>query len=569
MKEEFKHEEEQREAEVGKQFNETLAAKGSETMQETVIIISQKKAAANRTAEAEAASLHEAASTSSDSIKLGDNDTSKDNSTSIEKPRMDVAMETDVDRIIDSHDNEYVLSKANEDGSMSLTLDYQFVRDLTILICASAAGGLAMELLGQPTINGYFIAGSLIGPGGLDLVKEIVQVQSVAQLGVFFLLFTLGMEFSIGKLRAVREVALLGGAAQLLCFAALGGFGGRIIGSSAPIGAFLGALLGMSSTSIVVKCLSDRGRANTIPGQITIGTLVFQDCVVGLLFASMPVISSGLTSGGSNNVVELAVAILKVLSRIAFVLVVAFIATRLVLPKAARALAKNADNEVIQMVAIGFCLAAAMGTAKLGISAELGAFIAGVMVSGTEQSDSVLVLVDSVAHIFLALFISSTGLILAPRFLFHHLPLLAAGVMVIIVAKTLVIAATVMLFKYSLDVALSVGINLAQIGELAFVLLSLATGRNLIPNEVYLLMMGVCALSLLLTPFLLQASAKLCPKSKSSVHELERHNSGGLMVSFCKMQCLLGRARKTIHIFIFIPSLFSLMSFIGVWNFQC
>jgi Kef-type K+ transport system membrane component KefB len=544
LKEEFKDEEEQREADVGKTFNET--ATRSEATQETVYIISKKKAAIanNRTED----SLNSSTNTTSSSLPLyggnnnnnvrtGNNnqdptstfaDTSlpDENDNDNDNTNNDIGVETDVDRIIDSHDNEYVLSKANEDGGMSLTLDYQFVRDLTVLVCASAIGGFVMELVGQPTINGYFIAGSLIGPGGLNLVKEIVQVQSMAQLGVQLLLFMLGMEFNLTKLRAVRDVSILGGAAQILCLAAVGGFGAKAIGSSGPLGAFLGALLAMSSTSIVVKCLGETGRSHNLPGQITIGTLVLQDCVVGLLFASMPVLV-GAVRGSRGGLVDLAAAAWTVFTRLGAVVMVAFIVSRVFLQRAAKALSTLVDNEVQQMMSLAFCFVAAMTTARLGISAELGAFLAGVMMSSTDQGDTVLHLVKPMAQFFLALFISSTGLILAPRFLLHHLPVLAAGVMVVIAVKTVVIGGIVMLFRYPIDTALSVGINLAQVGEMAFVLLSAANGMKLVANEVYLLCMGTCALSLLATPFLLQVSARLGPKGRNG--DLETQTSGPLV----------------------------------------
>ncbi len=138
-----------------------------------------------------------------------------------------------------------------------------------------------MELLGQPVINGYFIAGSLVGPGGLGWVKELVQVQSVAQLGVSLLLFTLGLEFSLSKLRAVRGVALAGGLLEVVLMAILSGVFAKVIGGRPHEGIFTGLLVAMSSTSIVVKCLADSKTSNTSVGQITIGTLILQVCGCG------------------------------------------------------------------------------------------------------------------------------------------------------------------------------------------------------------------------------------------------------------------------------------------------
>jgi Kef-type K+ transport system membrane component KefB len=506
LKEEFKDEEE-KQADVGKTFNET--AKSSEATQETVIIISQKRS--NRTAEAAAAANATASAmegrTGSDELDSGgdhDDDDDDDDGAGApaaaakaakaasERGKIDLKVETDVDRIIDSHDNEYVLSRPNEEGSMGLNLDPQFVRDLGVLITASAAAGLVMEALGQPTINGYFIAGSMIGPGGLGWIKEIVQVQSVAQLGVQLLLFTLGLEFSPAKLRAVRGVAVLGGLLQVALAACVAGAAAGSIGASAPQGAFLGALLAMSSTSVVVKCLQEARAAHLQHGQITIGTLILQDCIVGLLFALMPVVSHiSSPDGPSSSAVALFGVGGRLGSRLLAAFAVAAIAARLVLPLLTRRLARFSP-ETFLLCTVSFCLMAALGTVRLGVSAELGAFLAGVALSATDQQETALHCVEGVSRFFQALFISSTGLVMSPRFLLHHLPVLAAGVMVVVSAKALLIAAVVLIFRYPADVAVAVGVNLAQVGEFAFVLLSLSYSEYGIigSQHLYLLLMG-------------------------------------------------------------------------------
>eukprot|EP00887_Chlorella_sp_A99_P006080 scaffold22.g6080.t1 len=532
LHEEFKHEEEKK-ADVGKTFNETatqLAASSEvakEATQETVIIISKSKAAANRTAEAAAAAANSTAAAAAaagaagaggaagaagggaaaagagggatraadDAGAVAANATAGD-AAATAGDELDLDVETDVDRIIDSKDNEYVLSKPNEEGSMGLNLDPAFVRDLTTLVGASALAGLAMEAAGQPTINGYLLAGSVVGPGGLNLVKELVQVQSASQLGVQLLLFTLGLEFSLAKLRAVRSVALLGGLLQMALCSALAGIGAKLIGSSVYQGVFVGAVVAMSSTSIVVKVLNDARSANSQQGQITIGTLILQDCMVGLLFAFMPVLSSGSLEGAFQLGKLLAVA-WRVAAKLAVVAAVAAVAARAALPPLARGLARHFSGEVFQLVVLAFC------------------FLASLI---TQRQEAALHQLQPVSRFFLALFIASTGLVLSPRFLLHHLPVLAAGVMVVIIAKTGLVAGVVSMFGYPADTALAVGLNLAQIGEFAFVLLSVARQLQLVDSSVYLLLMGVTALSLLVTPLLLQLSLRVLPRVRSSAH---------------------------------------------------
>lgn len=533
LKEEFKHDEEEKQGAVGKQFNAT--AKSSEAQPETVLLISgsQKKAsAAQEAAQEEVAAAKNRTAIADANVAAvvaaggGNTAAGKDaaaeaaaaaaDEKEVEKPKLEMAVEADVDRIIDSHDNEYVLSRPNEEGSMSLTLDPQLVRDLAILVAASAAAGLLMESLGQPTINGFLLAGSLVGPGGLKWIKELVQVQSVAQLGVQLLLFSLGLEFSLSKLRAVRNVALLGGTLQIALFVLLGALGARLIGTGAAQGALVGAFISMSSTSIVVKCLAARRAQNTPAGQITIGTLILQDCMVGLLFALLPVVSGTLAPGARVDLRQLAAVLGRVLATLGGVLLVAALGAAFVLPTVMNRLARHCSSETYQLISLALCFLTALATTRLGVSAELGAFLAGVVMSSTEQQEAVLHQLEPVSHFFLALFIASTGLVLSPRFLLHHLPVLGAGVMLVVVAKSLLIGGVVLAFGYPVDTALAVGVSLAQVGEFVFVLLSGASQYGLLTTEVYLLLMGVTALSLLVTPVLLQIAFKLLPRARAS-----------------------------------------------------
>lgn len=501
MKEEFSHEEEKKAA-VGRNFNETVSANEGTT--ETVVIISQKKEkeanGQNRTTTAEESSTEDTPSseflskdkaTSSHAVthdSVDDDDEGDSKSGSNSSGSKSSTVEVDVDRIIDSKDNEYVLSKPNEEGSLGLTLDPRLIREFSILIGASAVAALAMEAVRQPTINGYFVAGSLVGPGGLGLVKEIVQVQSVSQLGVQLLLFTLGLEFNFGKLRAVRSVAVLGGALQVGLMAGLGGAAAAFIGASTYQGTFLGALLAMSSTSVVVKCLQEAKASHTLHAQITIGMLVFQDCVVGLLFAFMPVLASeGIEKGLELG--QLAIVSVRVLGTLALTAAVAAAAAATFLPFLARAAARY-SSETFQLATLGFCLAAGMATTRLGISGELGAFLAGVLLSATEQQDAVLAAAQPATHLFLALFVASTGLTIPPSFLAEHFLVLTAGTVTVVIAKSLLFAGVVAAFRYPLDIALAVGLNMAQVGEFGFVLLSMANRYNLIGSQVYLLLMG-------------------------------------------------------------------------------
>mmetsp|Transcript_10713 Transcript_10713/g.29780 ORF Transcript_10713/g.29780 Transcript_10713/m.29780 type:complete len:605 (+) Transcript_10713:68-1882(+) len=498
LKEEFKDDA----GEDGKQYNETVLL--DESKQETVVRISQgngNKDEVREVGEGEAGTEH----------------------------HYEASVESEVDRIIDSHDNEYVLSKPNIEGSMGLTLDPQLIRDMSLLIITSALAGQLMAALGQPTINGYFMAGSLLGQGGFGLAKEIVQLQSISQLGVQFLLFTLGLELNLAKLKAVRNVALFGGVLQVGLMAAMGSAMAFIIGAGAYQGAFVGSLLAMSSTSIVVKCIQEARVSHQPHAQITIGTLVLQDCVVGLIFAFMPVLASASSSSGRYTAGD----IIRIIGKVFGTLSIAVIMTILFALMAAPAFVqfiKRSSAETFQLSILGFALLLALVTTKLGISAELGAFMAGAALSTTEDQQAILHAVEPTSNLFLALFVCSTGLTIPPAFLIEHFMVLASGVALIIAGKSILIASVVLLFGFPPHTAVRVGINLAQVGEFGFVLLSIASRYGMIPHEVSLLLIGITALSLLMTPFCLQLSLKVVPRvAKSSRYDEERAplNGGG------------------------------------------
>lgn len=513
---------EEKEEKIGKNYNET--AKNSDATVETVIKVSQKQqqeeddddndvdakdGAANST-EPSLTSLVQEKISGGKSSNKSSNKTAAPAGSKQQKAKgkkVDSHAEKEVDRIIDSQDNEYVLSKPKS-SSLGLTLDPQLIRDLTVLITSSTVAGMALEAVKQPVINGYFIAGSLVGPGGAGLIKELVQVESLAQVGVQLLLFTLGLEFSLQKLRAVRSVALIGGMVEIFLFILVAGLGANFIGASVHEGIFVGALVSMSSTSIVVKCLEDSRSSNMAHGQITIGTLILQDCLVGLLFAFMPVLAHNANSkGGVDNMVVLRL-LLKVTVTLGGCLAAAMALTRSVLPRSLRFLATHSSAELFQLTVLAFCLVSAWISGYLGLSSELGAFVAGVMLSSTDQQEHCLNQLTSIRHFFMSLFISTTGLVMSPRFLLQHLPVLAGGVLVCIICKTTLISGVVYMFRYPPQTALAVGLSMAQIGEFAFVLLSVASQLGLMPYQVYMLLMGVTALSLLITPFLMQASNK-------------------------------------------------------------
>ncbi|XP_057841711.1 K(+) efflux antiporter 5 isoform X1 [Cryptomeria japonica] len=403
----------------------------------------------------------------------------------------------DMPTLIDRKDNVFVMSNPKSKYPV-LQLDVRFISDLVVVIVSAAIGGIAFACLGQPVITGYLLAGSIIGPGGLSFVSEMVQVETVAQFGVVFLLFALGLEFSATKIRVVGSVAVLGGLLQIFLFMCLCGITALICGAKPSEGVFVGAFLSMSSTAVVLKFLMERNSINTIHGQVTVGTLILQDCAVGLLFALLPVLV------GTGGLLQGIMSMMKSLVVLSIFLVAASILSWSFVPSFLRLMVRlsSQTNELYQLASVAFCLLVAWCSDKLGLSLELGSFAAGVMISTTEFAHHTLEQVEPIRNLFAALFLSSIGMLIHVQFLWNHIDVLLASVILVIIAKTVVVTVVVKGFQYPIRTSFLVGISLAQIGEFAFVLLSRASNLHLVEGKLYLLLLGTTAFSLVTTPLL-------------------------------------------------------------------
>eukprot|EP00257_Ricinus_communis_P015275 XP_015573155.1 K(+) efflux antiporter 6 [Ricinus communis] len=388
----------------------------------------------------------------------------------------------DTPTLIDRKDNVFIISNFKSKYPV-LQLDLRLISDLVVVIVSATCGGIAFACAGQPVITGYLLAGSVIGPGGFSFVSEMVQVETVAQFGVIFLLFALGLEFSTSKLRVVRAVAVLGGLLQIVLFMFLCGITAMLCGGKPSEGVFVGAFLSMSSTAVVIQ---------TFFGCVT------HSCAVGLLFALLPVL------GGTSGVLQGVMSMTKLLVVLIAFLTVLSISCRTCVPRFLKLMMSlsSQTNELYQLAAVAFCLLIAWCSDKLGLSLELGSFAAGVMISTTDLAQHTLEQIEPIRNIFAALFLSSIGMLINVHFLWNHVDILLASVILVMIIKTTIITTVVKGFGYNSKTALLVGMSLAQIGEFAFILLSRASNLHLVEGKVYLLLLGTTALSLVTTPLL-------------------------------------------------------------------
>ncbi len=381
--------------------------------------------------------------------------------------------------------------------------DFRLIVDLVSVLAAAAAGGLLAALLKQPVLLGYLAAGVIVGPTGLGLIKELVQVETLAQFGVAFLLFALGVEFSFSELKKVKVISLGGGGLQIALTILVTTIVAISMGwvSSPAQGVFLGAILSLSSTAVVLKCLMERNETGTPHGQVMLGILVVQDLALGLMLAVLPALD--------RPVEEIGLAIGWALIQTGLFALGAVAAGIWVIPPLLRLLAKTESRELFLLGVVALCLGIALLTEYLGLSIEMGAFVAGLMISEAEYADQTLTYVEPLRDIFASLFFASIGMLIDPVFLWNNLELILGLVALVFVGKFLIITPLVRIFRYPLKTALIAGLGLAQIGEFSFVLASEGQTLGIVSRRVYLLILGTTAVTLVLTPFVLRLVPKL------------------------------------------------------------
>lgn len=370
---------------------------------------------------------------------------------------------------------------------------HPFILDLTVALGASATGGFAAHRLRQPALLGYLVAGLLIGPSGFGLLSDVEQIEGLAEIGVAFLLFALGVEFSLRELKRVQNIAIRGSLLQMglttgfvMAIALLIGWA-----TTSLQGIFLGFVLSLSSTAVVLKILTERGETGAAHGQVMLALLIAQDLALGLMLAFLPALDQPEAFW-----ITLGAAAL----RFALFLGGAIALGRWFVPWLMRTIAATESQELFLLTVIALCLGVAWVTALLGLSIEMGAFVAGLMVAEVDYSEQALGRVLPLRDTFACLFFVSVGMLVDPVVLLQNWAAIAGLVAVVMVGKACIIMLVVLRFSYSFRTALLVGVGLNQIGEFSFVLALEGFTLGLISEQQYLLLLGTTAITLVLTP---------------------------------------------------------------------
>ncbi|RPH41605.1 MAG: portal protein, partial [Desulfobulbaceae bacterium] len=354
--------------------------------------------------------------------------------------------------------------------------------DIAIIIVAALIGGLIAQRFRQPLILGYILAGIVVGPytGGVT-VTEIHDIELLAEIGVALLLFALGLEFSFRDLQPVRNVALIGTPIQMILTIIFGFAIGRWFGYDQIASLWIGSIMSLSSTMVILKTLMAKGLMGTLSSRVMIGMLIVQDLAVIPLMIILPQLSNP-----QAGIPLVAWAALKAAVFIALMVVVG---TR-VIPRLLRHIAAWDSRELFLLSVTAIGLGVGYVTYLFGLSFAFGAFVAGMVLSESEYSHQALSDIIPLRDIFGLLFFVSVGMLLDPSFLFLHIREIILLVLLIIIGKGLIFASLVKVFGYGNVIPLAVGLGLFQIGEFSFVLARVGLSSQSISNDLYSLMLN-------------------------------------------------------------------------------
>jgi CPA2 family monovalent cation:H+ antiporter-2 len=379
--------------------------------------------------------------------------------------------------------------------------------EATLITTIAAGFGLAMVFgfvaarLKLPPLVGYLLAGIVIGPYTRGFVADVALAGQLAEIGVMLLMFGVGLHFSLDDLAAVRGIALPGAIVQILVATAMGTVTAMLWGWSFGSGVVFGLCLSCASTVVLLRMLEARGALETFNGRIAVGWLIVEDLVMVLVLVLLPPLANllGGSAPGSGRGIgaTLAITLLKVGAFVVLMLVVG----RRVFPRILWLVAKTGSRELFTLCVIAAAVGVAYGAAALfGVSFALGAFFAGMMLRESEFSHRAASESLPLRDAFAVLFFVSVGMLFDPGVLVREPGAVLAVAAIIVIGNPLAAIVLVLLFRYPLNTALTVGASLAQIGEFSFILAGIGVQFRLLPEEGRHLILAGALISIALNP---------------------------------------------------------------------
>lgn len=375
-----------------------------------------------------------------------------------------------------------------------------FLQDLAVVMIVAGLVMVVFRRLKQPVVLGYIIAGMIIGPHTppYALIHDEGTINTLAELGVILLMFSLGLEFSLRKLTSVGAPALLAALTEILLLFWAGFEIGRFFDWSTMDSIFLGAMLSMSSTTVIIKVLGEMGKMKERFAQLVFGILIIED----ILGIAMIALLSGIAMTGSLSVGDVGLT----LGKLSIFLAVVLVAGLLAVPRLIAYVAKFKSNEMLIITVLGLCFGVSLLAVKLGYSVALGAFIIGAVIAEAREIHRIETLIEPIRDMFSAVFFVAIGLLIDPKMLLLYWQPILLITLAVVVGKVIACAFGSFMGGNDTRTSLRVGMSLAQIGEFSFIIASLGVTLKVTSSFLYPIAVAVSALTTLSTPYLIRAS---------------------------------------------------------------
>lgn len=370
------------------------------------------------------------------------------------------------------------------------------LEEIVIILGLSVLIILLFQRLRIPSIIGLLVTGIIAGPHGLSLISATHEVELLSEIGVVFLMFVIGIEFSLKGLSSIRKTVLWGGLIQVGGTILLTMVFSKFLHLTTNESVFMGFLLSLSSTAIVIKMLQERGEITTPHGRVAVGILIFQDIIVVPMMLVTPILA-GVSEDPLNSILLLAGKVIVVISLV-------ILLARYFVPIILIQVVKTKSKDLFVLTVVVMCFATAWLTSSVGLSLALGAFFAGLIISESEYSHQATANILPFREIFISFFFVSIGMLLNVEFFFEHFVLIHLLAFAVMFLKAFIAGIAALALRYPQRTVFLVALSLFQVGEFSFVLSTTGLKYDLISDEVYQYFLAITIISMGATPFVIK-----------------------------------------------------------------
>ncbi len=380
-------------------------------------------------------------------------------------------------------------------------MEIQLLNDIVVIFGLAIAVLFICHRLRIPAVVGFLLTGIIVGPYGFGLVEAVHEVENLAEIGIALLLFTIGIEFSFERLLQIRKSVLMGGSLQVSLTFIATLFIAMQFGQDVSEAVFIGFLVALSSTAIVLKLIQERAEVDSPHGRTTLGILIFQDIIIVPMILFTPLLAGVTGNAGGSVLILLAKGI--------GIILLVMVSTKFIVPQVLYQIARTRNQEIFILSVVVLCLGVAWLTSMAGLSLALGAFLAGLIISESEYSHQALGNILPFRDVFTSFFFVSIGMLLDVGFLFQQPGTIALITLGILVLKSIIACFTTVLLGFPLRISILVGLALCQVGEFSFILSRTGVEHGLLAGNSYQMFLACSILSMASTPFLIALAPRV------------------------------------------------------------